>query len=164
MDWQDEKKKRPIVRFSSNELLKKQLNFANNLKIHENTLNWSIFGIFLAANVLLVVTLFQNYNYPLKMVFTIVGLFLSLIWIVIQIRALEFRTFYDELVFRLEEELKIPEEFKTKQFTKNIIGLEGGLMIFLPFFVLIGWLLILIFVGPNSFPETVTKTITINYP
>jgi hypothetical protein len=154
MDWQDDKQKQPAEESFTNELLKGQLNFANNWKIHEDYLNWSIFGFFLAANVLLLVPFFNNNTSPFKLGFIIIGFFLSLVWLVIQNHAVNSREFYVDLVFQLEEKLKIPKEFKTIKFT--------NWMKYLPFVGIFVWVVVSIFFVLN--PETVTKMVTIQCP
>jgi hypothetical protein len=134
MNWKDYKKKRSIVRSLTDEL-SHQLKFANDWKIHEDNLNWSIFGFFLAANVLILVYFFDNYNTQSKFGLFCAGFVLSIIWFVIQNRAVNFRIVYDELVFQLEEELKIPEKFQTPQFKENW-------MKFLPIIAMFGWVVI----------------------
>lgn len=93
-----------------------QLNHAISLRSAEDQVIWTIFGVFWAANALLLVALFQNGKIPMPsigMVISGVGALLSFVWYQIQRRALGYLYMFEGIVERLERKLEIPAEFAT---------------------------------------------------
>lgn len=91
---------------------------ANNLKMHQDLLVYTIFGIFWAANAILVVGFFQS-NYESKafclIIISIFGLCLSIIWSFIEYSIIKYHEFYEDLVDQIEKDLNIPTKFQTGQ-------------------------------------------------
>jgi hypothetical protein len=76
---------------------------------------WTIFGIFWAANAVLLVALFATGAAPQAsvgaVVVSAVGAGLSGLWIVVQHRAIGWLTYYERIILRLEEEyLRLPPD------------------------------------------------------
>jgi len=72
---------------------------------------WTVFGHFWGANAILLVALFQNGGLPKPLVgilVALIGTALSVAWKIIQRRALGHLKFYEDVVKKLEEDLKIP--------------------------------------------------------
>jgi hypothetical protein len=97
--------------------LSNQLAIANGLRTSEYTIIWVVFSIFLATNVILLGVLFQNSSGNVnrfRMVdIAYTGVFLSIIWLIVEYRAVKNFLFYESLAANLEDELKIPEKFRT---------------------------------------------------
>ena len=78
----------------------------------QDQIAWTIFGIFWAAEAILLGSLFTAGNLPQRpigMVISFTGIFLSMVWFVIQRRAVNLLTYYEEVIKILEcEYLKIP--------------------------------------------------------
>lgn len=67
---------------------------------------WAVFGVFWAANAVLLVALFTTGDLPKRpvgLVVSIFGLALSLLWLAIQHRAMAWLKFYEKVVRKLEE-------------------------------------------------------------
>jgi hypothetical protein len=93
--------------------LKDQLRNAVALAAKQDQIAWTVFGIFWAANAVLLVALFTSGDVPkpiVGVVVSLVGVVLSFIWSLIQRRALNWLTFYETVVQRLEERLPIPPD------------------------------------------------------
>jgi len=96
------------------EWLHKQLQNAINLRSAQDQVTWNIFGVFWAANAILLVVLFQNGEFPpnaIGMVIAGVGASLSWVWHLIQGRAIGHVKRHKNLMQKLEEDLKIPREY-----------------------------------------------------
>jgi hypothetical protein len=92
----------------SDEMLRSQLANAVAMSAKEDQIAWTVFGIFWAANVLLVGALFVTGKTPERLVGIIIaatGTVLSLIWALMQSRALRFLAFYEEVQRSLERRL-----------------------------------------------------------
>lgn len=86
---------------------------AISLATSTNQIVWTIFGIFWAANAVLLVTLFTAGGMPTPLVaavVSVVGFALSVIWFFVQRRGLRYLGFYDGVVQELEETLEVPEK------------------------------------------------------
>lgn len=92
----------------SPDLLSSQLTRAVTLVTKQDQVVWTIFGIFWAANALLVVALFTTGALPkpvVGLVVSAVGIGLSVLWTLVQGRALKFLGFYEKVMADLEERL-----------------------------------------------------------
>jgi len=91
-----------------------QLGNAIHLRSAEDQVLWSIFGVFWAANAILLVALFQGGKFPtfsVGMVISVVGTLLSIVWHKIQGRALGHVKRHEELMKRLERELGFEDKY-----------------------------------------------------
>jgi hypothetical protein len=91
----------------------RQLENAKRLRSAQDQVLWNIFGIFWAANGILLVALFSSEAYPRYVIGTIisgVGFLMSLAWHGIQCRALGHIGRYEALIERIERRLLIPAE------------------------------------------------------
>ncbi|MBI2980431.1 MAG: hypothetical protein HYY41_06380 [Chloroflexi bacterium] len=91
-----------------------QLENAIKLRSTEDQISWSIFGIFWAANAILLVAVFQNGTVPhgtAGIIIALVGFGLSFVWHKIQNRALNYVIFYEAVIEKLERALKIEGEY-----------------------------------------------------
>ena len=88
-----------------------QLNNALSMCANEDQIIWSVFGTFWAANAILLVALFSTGKLPespfVGPAVSAVGALLSLVWHLIQRRALGHLERFEDLVQRLEEQLAI---------------------------------------------------------
>jgi len=85
-----------------------QLENVIKLRSTEDQISWSIFGIFWAANAILLVALFQNGTMPhgtVGIVIALVGFGLSFVWHRIQNRALKYVEMYEAIIEKLEKPL-----------------------------------------------------------
>ncbi|MEK7994197.1 MAG: hypothetical protein AAB403_10375 [Planctomycetota bacterium] len=90
-----------------------QLGHAVSLDTSENQVVWTIFGLFWAADAILLVALFTTGDIPkptVGMLVSAAGAVLSAIWYLIQKRAIGYLEFYDGVVDRLERQLGVPTE------------------------------------------------------
>lgn len=90
-----------------------QLGHAVSLDTSENQVVWTIFGLFWAADAIILVALFTTGDVPKPAVGAIVsavGVVLSAVWYLIQKRAIGYLEFYDGTVERLERRLRIPPD------------------------------------------------------
>ena len=89
-----------------------QLSNAVALASTTNQIVWTVFGIFWAANAVLLVALFTTGDLPRRtpgLVVAAVGLALSAVWFLIQLRAILYLGFYEGVIRELESKyLKIP--------------------------------------------------------
>ena len=107
-----------------------QLENAIKVRSTEDQICWSIFGIFWAANAILLVALFQNGGMPdesVGIVIALVGFGLSFVWQKIQTRALKYVKMYEAVMEKLERALGIESEYTVsgkinKEDWENIIG------------------------------------------
>lgn len=107
--------------------LKFQLTKVDEFKRHHDQIAWVIFGTFWAANALLIGALFQTtdpYFIPLKwIVITFFGTVLSIIWYIVEDRAINFLKFYEDTADDLEKELThysdAYKKFPTRKPTEN---------------------------------------------
>lgn len=91
----------------------RQLGNVIHLRSAQDQVLWSIFGVFWAANAILLVALFPKGHlptYPVGLIISLVGLFLAVVWHKIQNRALGHVKLYEDLIKKLEEELHILPE------------------------------------------------------
>jgi hypothetical protein len=91
-----------------------QLANAVQLVAKQDQVTWTIFGVFWPANALLLVALFTTGALPapvIGIVVSVVGLILSIVWTLIQYRAIAHLEFYEALIHRIEEKyLQIPPD------------------------------------------------------
>lgn len=90
-----------------------QLNNAITLSAKQDQIIWTIFGIFWAANAVLLVGLVSPKDFPnatVGMLISLVGAFISIAWSIIQFCANEYLDLYDNVIEKLERELLNPEE------------------------------------------------------
>ena len=88
----------------------RQLGNAIHLRSAQDQVLWSIFGVFWAANAILLVALFSSEAYPryvVGIVISVVGFLLSLAWHGIQHRALGHVKRYEELMKKLEQQQQL---------------------------------------------------------
>jgi len=92
-----------------------QLENAIKLRSAQDQVLWSIFGVFWAANAILLVALFPEGHCPthyVGLIISLVGLFLAIVWYKIQNRALGHIYKYEGLMKELEELLEIPALYR----------------------------------------------------
>jgi hypothetical protein len=98
---------------SQNELWN-QLGHAVTMAAKEDQIIWTIFGVFWAANAVLLVALFTTGQLPttqIGIVVSVTGTILSCVWFIIQQRAIRWLKYYEMIIFRLEDKyLKIPPD------------------------------------------------------
>ncbi len=85
--------------------LSQQLSNAVTMAAKQDQITWTIFGVFWAANAVLLVALFPDGNLPeanVGITVSIVGVFLSLVWFFIQVRSIAWMKYYDLIIQRLE--------------------------------------------------------------
>lgn len=91
-----------------------QLANAVQLTAEQDQIVWTVFGVFWAANAVLLITLFTEGKLPVRnvgIIVSAVGVVLSAIWAIIQLRALAHLRFYDSVIHRIEEKyIDIPQE------------------------------------------------------
>ena len=88
-----------------------QLGHAVALAAKQDQIVWTVFGVFWAANAVLLVALFTTGDLPKRpagLIVSIVGLAISVVWAAIQIRAIAWLNFYDEVMKKLEDLLQPP--------------------------------------------------------
>jgi hypothetical protein len=93
--------------------LLQQLGNAIKLRSAQDQVLWSIFGVFWAANAILLVALFPKGYFPtylVGLIISLVGLFLAIVWYKIQNRALGHVKLYEDLMKELENKLDMPSE------------------------------------------------------
>ncbi len=92
-----------------------QLKNAINLRSAEDHVLWNIFGIFAAANAILFVALFQTGDFPANsfvgVIISIAGLSFSVVWFLIQRRALGHIKRYEALMERVENKLRFKPDY-----------------------------------------------------
>lgn len=91
-----------------------QLRNTTTMVVSQDRSVWSIFGIFWAANAVLLVALFRTGEMPTGLVgksVSGVGMLLSLAWLSIQQRALAYLHRYEDLAERIERELSFDPRF-----------------------------------------------------
>jgi amino acid transporter len=97
--------------------LESQLQNLIRLRSSEDQADWTIFSIFCATTAVLLVALLPNGKLPssntVGLVISIVGLGLSFVWMLIQRRGIAWIKYYEEIIEKLECELKIPSRFAT---------------------------------------------------
>lgn len=85
-----------------------QLQNVVSLSVKQDQIAWMIFSLFSAGNAVLLVGLFASGKVPDNLVGGIIsaaGLTLSFVWTIIQRRAVNLLSFYEELIGRLESQL-----------------------------------------------------------
>ena len=114
----------------SNDTFWNQLGNVVTMAAKEDQIIWAIFGVFWAANAVLLVALFTTGAIPednVVMIISFVGLVLSLIWSFIQRRAIKWLIYYEKIINRIEDELKIPDHisisaYKNSNLYEEIVG------------------------------------------
>jgi hypothetical protein len=97
----------------SQNVLCSQLACAVSMAAKEDQIVWTIFGVFWAANAVLLVALFTTGALPSVLVGIIVsatGAILSWIWFLIQRRAIRWLAYYESIIWKLEEKLSLPPD------------------------------------------------------
>ena len=93
------------------------------MQAKQDQIIWTIFSVFWAANVLLVVALFSTGHIPdniiVVLLISIVGIVLSLIWYIIQVRAINWLEYYEIITKEIEDKLEIPNNYSISS-EKNI--------------------------------------------
>lgn len=129
-----------------------QLTNAVQMAAKQDQIVWTIFGVFWAANAVLLVALFSNGRLPTAPIGIAVcgtGTILSFVWFIIQRRALRWLAYYDEILYQLERKhLRIPAELalsariNRKTFEEKIGGgiRVHTLMVVSGLAVMTGWL------------------------
>lgn len=95
------------------DILCDQLGNVTSMAAKEDQIIWAIFGVFWAANAVLLVALFSTGTIPDDMVvivISIVGTLLSIIWFLIQRRAINWLRYYEKIINKLEKRLEIPDK------------------------------------------------------
>ncbi|MGD0339923.1 MAG: hypothetical protein ABSB78_14175 [Bacteroidota bacterium] len=91
-----------------------QLANAIQLSCKQDQITWAIFGVFWPANALLLVALFTTGDFPKQnvgIVVSIVGFILSVVWTLIQYRALAHLVFFESVIQRIETKyINLPSE------------------------------------------------------
>ncbi|MGP8069953.1 MAG: hypothetical protein ACLP5V_08690 [Candidatus Bathyarchaeia archaeon] len=89
----------------THEDLWKQLQNAVAVRSSQDQVNWSIFGIFWAANALLLVAIFtSNARYVVSVVSTI-GIITSIVWLMLMYRSIGHITIYEDVMKEIENKL-----------------------------------------------------------
>ena len=92
-----------------------QLQNAIKMRSSEDQILWIIFGIFWAVNAVLLVALFRDGGLPddsgVGVVVSLVGIFMSVTWCLIQFRTLGRVKKYEALMEKLEQTLNFPSEY-----------------------------------------------------
>jgi len=92
-----------------------QLQNAIKMRSSEDQILWTIFGIFWAATAVLLVALFRDGGLPdnsgVGVVVSLVGIFMSFAWCLIQFRTLGHVKKYEALMEKLEQTLNFPSEY-----------------------------------------------------
>ncbi len=94
--------------------LNDQLNRVVGVRSSEDSITWNIFGIFWAANAILLVALFSNggiARLPVGIIVCCVGSVMALSAYLLQDRGLRFIEYYEATIENLERELKIEPKF-----------------------------------------------------
>lgn len=76
----------------------------------EDQIVWTIFGVFWAANAVLLVALFSSGEMPNAKAGTVIsaaGAILALVWFVVQRRAIRWLSYYENIIYRIEKEYLI---------------------------------------------------------
>jgi hypothetical protein len=104
-----------------------QLQNAVALAAKQDQIVWTIFGVFWAANAVLLVALFTTGDLPKRpvgLVVSIAGLAISLVWTVIQKRAIAWLRFYETVMSDLEgTHLQVPVRLNNRR------GEVGGMSV-----------------------------------
>jgi hypothetical protein len=92
---------------------------------------WTIFGVFWAANAVLLVALFSSGELPSADVGLLIcscGVGLSVVWLLIQQRAIAWIVYYEKVIERLEgEHLQVPSDVAlSSNLNKALGGSVGG--------------------------------------
>ena len=122
------------------ELLRDQLGNVVTLQTTQNQIVWTVFGVFWAAEVVLLAALFTTGKLaPDKgTIWTvgIIGVLLSAVWLAILTRAIAYAAFYERIIHELEVKLRIPAKFAVSReinrsaFEKGLRGFSvRGLML-----------------------------------
>lgn len=127
---------------NDNESISKQLQYFHDLKNHEDTLTWTIFSIFFAANALLFGAYYQTTDSCMilnkMLLLPLFGIFLSFIWLVVQLRVVKYYLFYEEKVEEIEQNyLKNIEKYHTTRKGKLKKYLHFGIIPILSFWILL---------------------------
>jgi hypothetical protein len=96
---------------SGHEGLWHQLQNTVTLTAKQDQIVWAIFGVFCAAEAVLLAALFQSGGPPTGFVGPVVstaGIVISVVWGFIQYRAIAWLKFYEEALIQLEELLRMP--------------------------------------------------------
>ncbi len=92
---------------------------------------WMIFGIFWAANAVLLVALFTTGKLPdraVGIIVSAVGTILSLVWALVQYRAVSYLKFYEAILYQIEKEyLSVPKDIALSGYlNENLYGAKVG--------------------------------------
>ena len=95
------------------DVLMEQLANAVAMSAKQDQIVWAVFGVFWAAGAVLLVALFTNGSAPQRpvgLVVCAVGTVLSIIWAIIQSRAIGYLHFYDSVVQEIESLMGLPAD------------------------------------------------------
>jgi len=131
-----------------------QLANAINLVAKQDQISWTVFGIFWAANALLLGSLATREvgpNRSTAILVALAGVLTCSVWSVIQKRAVDFKSFYDAVIHRLEAQLlggnldvALSGRLNDKLLHTHVRGLGArSLMKLCPFLALVAWLVAL---------------------
>jgi hypothetical protein len=108
--------KKKLSRKKRNELLVILQN-VSNLRTGQDQVIWSIFGAFWGTNALLLISLFsvgEEWNIRnVATIISIIGIFISLVWTLIQIRAINRIKMYEDSMSYIENKLDLSIEIRT---------------------------------------------------
>ena len=92
-----------------------QLGYAINMRSSIDQVLWTVFGTFWATNAILLVALFTTGDVPsnpkVGLVVAVLGLSLSVIWHLVQNRALGHLVLFETIISRVEKTLRIDPDF-----------------------------------------------------
>lgn len=130
-DLQDVAKDTPTALHTqppSNSDLWNQLGNAVTLIAKQDQIVWAVFGVFWAANAVLLVALFTSGDFPKRpvgLIVSIVGIALSLVWLVIEHRALAWLKYYEGIMKKLEKNhLLVPDSVAFTGYPKTVRGMR----------------------------------------
>jgi hypothetical protein len=109
-----------------------QLGNAVTLVAKQDQIVWAVFGVFWAANAVLLVALFTSGDLPKRpvgLIVSIVGIALSLVWLAIEHRAVAWLEFYEAIVRELEQKhLHVPSSVAFSGHRETVGGMRVRLL------------------------------------
>jgi hypothetical protein len=121
-----------------------QLGNAVMLVAKQDQIVWAAFGVFWAANAVLLVALFTSGDLPKQpvgLIVSIVGIALSLVWLAIEHRAVAWLKFYETIVRELEQQyLHVPSSVAFTGHPERVKGIRvRPLMLACPIVSVVLW-------------------------